>query len=112
MKRLVSVLIAAMLPIPAFAQMKGMDMKDMEMKSEKKGGQASVHKGSGTVTKVDQVKGTVTISHGPVQSMKWPAMTMTFKAKDKAMLGKVKQGEKVEFNFVQSGKDYVVTEIK
>jgi Cu/Ag efflux protein CusF len=44
--------------------------------------------------------------------MKWPAMTMTFKAKDKAMLDKVKQGDKVEFSFVQSGKDYIVTEIK
>jgi len=109
MKRIALVLSLAFVT-PAFAQMKGMDMKDMDMKSEKKS--AQVHKGNGTVTKVDQDKGTVTISHGPVQSMKWPAMTMTFKAKDKAMLGKVKQGEKVDFSFVQSGKDYIVTEIK
>jgi len=31
---------------------------------------------------------------------------------DKAMLEKVKPGAKVEFRFVQSGKDYVVTDIK
>ena len=110
MKRFSFVLSAFVLASPAFAQMKGMDMKDMDMKSEKKDGQ--VHKGSGTVTKVDQAKGIVTISHGPVQSMKWPAMTMTFKAKDKAMLGTVKQGDKVDFSFVHSGKDYIVTEIK
>ena len=111
MKRLAFALLAAALAVPAFAQTKGMDMKDMEMKTEKKAA-SKTHKASGTVTKLDREKSTVTISHGPVQSMKWPAMTMTFKAKDKAMLDKVKQGEKVDFSFVQSGKDYVVTEIK
>jgi Cu(I)/Ag(I) efflux system protein CusF len=114
MKRFAFVLSAAVLAFPALAQMKGMDMKDdmkgMDMKSDKASSQA--HKATGTVTKVDPAKSTVTIAHGPVQSMKWPAMTMTFKAKDKAMLDKVKQGDKVEFSFVQSGKDYVVTDIK
>lgn len=90
--------------------MKG-DMKGMDMKSEKKG-KSQTHKGSGTVSKVDPSKGTVTIAHGPVESMKWPAMTMTFKAKDKAMLDKVKPGDKVDFSFTQSGKDYIVSEIK
>ena len=111
MKHLVPVLLAAVLAGPAFAQMKGMDMKDMDMKSDKKG-MSQTHKGSGTVSKVDAQKGSVTIAHGPVQSMNWPSMTMTFKAKDKAMLDKVKPGAKVEFSFVQSGKDYIVTEIK
>ena len=94
--------------------MKGMDMKDdmkgMEMKSEK--GKSKTHKGSGTVSKVDSEKGTVTIAHGPVESMNWPAMTMTFKVKDKKMLGKVKEGDKVDFSFVQSGKDYTITQVK
>ena len=39
-------------------------------------------------------------------------MTMTFKVKDKAMLDKVKQGDKVQFSFVQSGKDYTITQVK
>lgn len=95
--------------------MKGMDMKGdmkgMEMQSEKKG-QSKTHKGSGTVSKVDSEKGTVTIAHGPVESMNWPAMTMTFKVKDKKMLGKVKEGDKVDFSFVQSGKDYTITQVK
>jgi len=43
--------------------------------------------------------------------MNWPAMTMTFNVKDKAMLDKVKQGQ-VEFSFVQSGEDYTITEVK
>ena len=108
MKRFAFILCATVLASPVFAQMKGMDMKD-DMKMEK-GAKGSIHKATGTVTRVDQDK--VTIKHGPVQSMKWPAMTMTFKAKDKAMLGKVKQGEKVDFSFVQSGKDYIITSVK
>lgn len=96
-------------------EMKGMDMKGdmkgMDMKSEKKS-KSKTHKGSGTVSKVDAGKGTVTIAHGPVESMKWPAMTMTFKVKDKKMLDKVKEGDKVDFSFVQSGKDYTLTQVK
>ena len=95
--------------------MGGMDMKSdgkgMDMKSEKKA-KFQTHKGSGTVSKVDSEKGTITIAHGPVQSMNWPAMTMTFKVKDKKMLNKVKEGEKVDFSFVQSGKDYTITHVK
>ena len=116
MKRVALAVALSLLTVPAVAQMKGMDMKDgdmkgMDMKSEKKG-KSQTHKGSGTVSKVDSKKGTVTIAHGPVESMKWPAMTMTFKAKDKAMLEKVKPGAKIEFSFTQSGKDYVITDIK
>lgn len=99
--------------------MKGMDMKDgdmgmkgMDMKKDKKAAAGHVHKASGKVTKVDQASGSVTIAHGPVASMSWPAMTMTFKAKDKAMLQKVKPGDQVDFSFVQSGKDHTITEIK
>src|SRR5882757_2251340 len=82
--------------------MKGMDMKGdmkgMDMKSEKKD-KPQTHKGSGTVTKVDPAKSTVTIAHGPVQSMKWPAMTKTFKVKDNGILDKLAKDQKVDFEF-------------
>ena len=87
-------------------------MKGMDMKDDRKGSAAAVHKASGKVTKVDPAQGSVTIAHGPVPSMNWPSMTMSFKAKDKAMLNKVKPGDQVEFSFVQSGKDHTITEIK
>jgi Cu(I)/Ag(I) efflux system protein CusF len=48
----------------------------------------------------------------PVSTMNWPAMTMTVKAKDKALPEKMKQGEKVDFEFIQQGKDYIVTAVK
>jgi Cu(I)/Ag(I) efflux system protein CusF len=72
----------------------------------------AVHQASGTVTRIDQGKARVTVKHGPVPSLKWPSMTMGFGVKDKALLQKVKPGDKIEFSFVQSGRDYTITEIK
>lgn len=98
------------MPLAAQSQgMGGMDMKGMDMKSEKKGS-SQRHKASGTVTKVDKNK--VTIKHEPVASLNWPSMTMAFVVKDKAMLEKMKKDQKVDFEFVQQGKDYVVTSVK
>jgi Cu(I)/Ag(I) efflux system periplasmic protein CusF len=113
--------LSAAVPAVSHAQSgdtKGMDMKDMHKGMDMKGmdmgkkGEGQAHKATGKVTKVDSAKGMVTINHEPVPSMKWPSMTMAFKVKDKAMLDKVKQGAKVDFSFVQSGKDHVITEIK
>src|SRR5687768_16716622 len=88
--------------------MKGMDMKGMDSGKRAEG---QVHQATGKVTKVDRAAGTVTVDHEPVPSMKWPSMTMAFKVKDKAMLDKTKEGSKVDFSFVQSGKDHVITDI-
>ncbi len=102
---------------PAGAQssgMGGMDMKGMDMqdKSTGKKAQGKTHKGVGTVKQIDPTAATVTIAHGPVADLKWPAMTMTFAVKDKALLGKLSQDKKVEFEFVQQGSDYVITSAK
>ncbi len=120
------------------AQMGGMDMKDMDMEKckgmdmskckdmmgkDKKGmemkgmgadkkSEAKSHKGVGTVKKVDPTGGKVTIAHGPIPTMKWPAMSMTFTVKDKALLGKFSQDKKVEFEFVQQGSDYVIMSVR
>jgi len=112
MKRLVPLLVATVLVGPAAAQMKGMEMKDMDMKMDKKAEPGMVHKATGVVTRTDPAKGKVTIKHEPVQSLNWPTMTMAFTVKDKAMLDKLKKDQKVDFEFVQQGKDYVVTSIK
>ena len=90
--------------------MKGMDMKGMEMK---KGATAQkTHKGVGVVKSVDAKKGKVAIAHEAVQSMNWPAMTMTFTAKNKKAAEKLKPGQKVEFQFVEQGSDFVITSVK
>lgn len=72
----------------------------------------ATHKAVGVVKKVDPQAGTATLAHEPVKSMKWPSMTMAFQVKDKAVLDKLAEGKKVEFEFEQRGKDYVITSAK
>src|SRR5258706_15987213 len=91
--------------------MGGMDMKEMDMGKDKKS-ESKTHRGAGTVKKVDPASGKVTIAHGPIPTMKWPAINMTFTIKDKALLAKFSQDKKVEFEFVQQGSDYVITSAK
>lgn len=66
---------------------------------------------TGTVDKIDAVAGTITISHGPVESLKWPAMTMGFKATPE-QVASVKPGQEVLFEFNSSGMDATITAIK
>lgn len=94
--------------------MKGMDMKGMDMQDQGAGKKArgKTHKGVGTVKNVNSAGGKVTIAHGPIKSMNWPAMNMTFAVKDKTLLGMFSPDKKVEFEFVQQGSDYVITSAK
>ena len=71
------------------------------------------HQAEGTVDSVDAKAGTVSLSHGPVASLKWPAMTMEFKAANAALLQGLKPGAKVAFEFVerQPG-EWVITSVK
>jgi Cu(I)/Ag(I) efflux system protein CusF len=91
---------------------KCMEMMGKDKESRAKKAQAQVHKGTGVVKNVDAAGGKVTIAHGPIASIKWPAMSMTFSVKDKKMLDKVAPEKKVQFQFVQQGSDYVITSIK
>jgi len=55
------------------------------------------------VQSVDASAGTVTISHQPIESIGWPAMTMPFKVAKPELLQQVAAGDKVEFTL--DGKD-------
>ncbi len=90
--------------------MKGMDMKGESKKDMPMSGKT--HHAVGTVKSMDMAKGTVTIAHGPVKSLKWGAMTMTFGVKDKMLLDKMAEGKKVEVDFVEAGSDYTITKVK
>ena len=107
-----SLAVAVSMCIASLASAQSQGMGGMEMKEGDKKVQAKSHKGVGVVKGVDPKKGTVSISHEPIESMKWPAMSMTFTAKDKKMLEDVKPGAKVEFEFVQQGSKYNITSIK
>jgi Cu(I)/Ag(I) efflux system protein CusF len=109
---LAALVLACVLPTGARAQQKMEDMKGMEMPGKPGATKPTAHNAVGVVKKVDPKAGTVTFAHEPVKSMNWPAMTMTFKVKDKALFDKLTSDKRVEFEFTQEGKDYVVTAIK
>lgn len=101
-------LMLAALPVQA-AEMK--DTPGMKTGASKATAE-QVHKGSGTVKGVDAKAGKISLAHGPIPSINWPAMTMDFAVKDKPALAKLKPGQKVEFNMVEHPKgQYLITEI-
>ena len=59
--------------------------------------------GEGAITAIDPDTGKITLAHGPVAELSWPAMTMGFGAKQ-GQLGDLKVGDKVRFTFRWDGK--------
>ena len=107
-------LIVCTLMIPAgavLAQPDGLKKSDLKAVPAKKPPSA-VYAAAGTVKKIDVAGGTVTLAHAPVKELNWPAMTMLFMVRDKALFGKLPVDRKIEFSFVQDGSDYVVTAVK
>jgi membrane fusion protein, copper/silver efflux system len=55
----------------------------------------------------------VEIEHGPIASLKWPAMSMEFKVRDKSLLQHLKPGQAVAFDLSQPKPgEYVIESIK
>ncbi len=57
------------------------------------------HRGEATVEALD--KDEITLSHGPIATLKWPAMTMSFKLPRGGLPLHVAAGDRVSFEFVQ-----------
>lgn len=66
---------------------------------------------SGTITAIDRVAQTITIDHGPVAALEWPAMTMTFQAPGIDLSG-FEQGDRISFELSASGMAATVTELE
>ena len=105
MKMLLPILAAAALAgAPALAQNAAMAGMSMAAPAAAKSGT-----GLGEVKALDAKAGKVTLHHGPVAALGWPAMTMTFKAAP-GLLKTVKPGQKVRFT-VLDGDEPEVTAI-
>ena len=65
---------------------------------------------TGTVESVNAAAGTITLAHGPVDALGWPAMTMGFKATPQ-QIASVKAGQLVQFEFASQGMDATIIEI-
>lgn len=72
-----------------------------------------VGSGTGKVTAIDQANGKITIAHGAIAAVGWPAMTMTFSVKPKLlMFAGVKVGNQIKFEMRTSASGPEVTSVR
>jgi Cu/Ag efflux protein CusF len=95
-----NVLVAALFAASGVAQAQ-MAGDSMSMPTPMKDGKAAQSGASvmteGVVQGIDGARGEVVLKHGDITNLGMPAMTMAFGA-DKAMLGRIKVGDKVRFH--------------
>ena len=80
-------------------------MPGMSMPAQTRAGQAT-----GVVTAIDTAAGKITLDHGAVAELQWPAMTMAFGATANQLQG-IRPGDKVAFKFTVTGTSAQITEI-
>jgi Cu/Ag efflux protein CusF len=66
----------------------------------------------GEVRRVNAAGQEITLRHGDIKNLDMPPMTMVFKVKDAALLGKVKAGDKVRFTADKINGAYTVLSIE
>lgn len=72
----------------------------------------AVHRGEGTIESVDVSRSSVNLAHGPIASLKWPAMSMEFQVKDAALLRTLKPGRKIVFDMTEaSAGEYLIIRV-
>lgn len=98
----------------ADTQPKSMDRMSMGQQgtpAEEPGSVAPTAEASGTIKAINAEKGTVTITHGPVPTLKWPPMTMDFSATPEQVKG-LKAGDEVKFQFRAEGMEAKILSIQ
>lgn len=68
-------------------------------------------KSIGVIKAIDPAANTLTIQHGPIPDVGWPAMTMTFKAKPPTLLKGLRVGEAISFDCTVRGMAAEVTAV-
>jgi len=97
----------AVFSMPASAQVEHGKVGDMKMAQVATDGMTD-----GEVRKVDVDVAKITLRHADIKSLDMPAMTMVFNVRDKAMLDKVKPGNKVKFKVISDAGKFTVTELQ
>lgn len=70
------------------------------------------HQAEGAVEEIDLKMGAVTLNHGAIASLKWPAMSMEFQTANPALLSSIRVGMAVKFEFVErKAGEWVITRI-
>jgi len=112
MKTLNIAIVIFSLAVPAAAFAQAGQMQGMAMGQPATGTKVAVHHATGVVKSVDAGSGKVTLEHGPVKTLNWPAMTMTFDVEDKGLLDKLSVGKHVQVEFEKRGNNYIIISAK
>jgi Cu(I)/Ag(I) efflux system protein CusF len=88
------------------------DMAGMKAAAPTSASAVKTGKGTGFIKAIDVRSGTVTLQHGPIAGLGWPAMTMTFKASPASLLGGLKVGERIGFDARLQGAAAEITAVR
>lgn len=69
-----------------------------------------VMRAEGTIEALDRERGVVTIAHGPVPALKWPASSMEFQARREQLEG-LAVGDEVRIGFQSEGDEAALVSI-
>ncbi len=72
---------------------------------------AHTHHGKGIIRSIDWSKATLSVTHEPIASLKWPDMTMDFRVSDSTLLQSVKPGQTIDFLLIEQAGDYIITRL-
>lgn len=80
-----------------------------ELSSQTAKASSTKHRGEGTIKAIDFAHATVTLAHGPIDSLQWPAMIMDFRFLEPALLQSLKPGQKIMFEIIEeSAGEFVI----
>ena len=68
--------------------------------------------GTGVVSAIDPAAGTITINHGPINAISWPAMNMQFHAENATILHGIAVGDHVAFQLKSATDTGTVTMVQ
>ena len=69
-----------------------------------------VMRATGTIQALDRQRGVVSIAHGPVPALKWPASTLDFQARREQLEG-LSVGDAVQISFQSEGEQAAIVSI-
>lgn len=100
------VIVSGQFLLDSEASLSGIDIRGLDevpetVAADAKPEKTQSYRATGTIQKISEKS--VTVKHGPVAALEWPAMTMAFASGDPARLRGFKQGDRVAFTFTQDG---------
>ena len=101
--------------LDSFGHMNGLTPSEPGERQKALPGQAgkTTHRGEGSIEAIDAVNTTVTLAHGPIASLGWPAMVMDFKVQDPALLRTLKPGQEIAFEMTEASPgEYLIVRIQ